>query len=536
ACGEDPIPLLIEQWNRRAALSAQSVAGAVAPTADAVRRSAFELCEFIEDIKDKPTDSQEVERFKAGQRYAAKSIRKGLGIWFIDEENRHKAAQAAPAPEPSAQPVAGAVAEPDCWAILTPNGSKLVSPDEAKGRKDAYPLYAAPQAEPAPEPSAQVVTDVLLSIAKKLDEMGRPQAANGVRLAILHFERHSPASAPQPEPSAQAVAHPSHQTVREWMPVSEALRLSDLWTAGDLDNCGQWRAAIKVLADEVRALAASPQPEPSAQGEPVALTEPACHGNGGCCPDDKCEKWKPRASAPSTLPHAVVEAVPSLHPATADLVRRFSQALAEKLAAAEAKYGYSDGWAFPDWMDECRAKLMEHIAKGDPRDVAAYCAFLWHHGASTARPEPSAQGRPCPFGCTTQEEHDAHQSAEPSAQGEPVAWRPGDPIYDDAYVRGVAVGFAEDDSRRTTLLRIADRIEARASAPSTPPSAVVEAVPLTIRQKEDALQEFTDWFVHNYPGPDTIISYPKWHAPKVFRQVLWAIERGIAPKAAQEKT
>ena len=30
ACGEDPIPLLIEQWNRRAALSAQSVAGAVA--------------------------------------------------------------------------------------------------------------------------------------------------------------------------------------------------------------------------------------------------------------------------------------------------------------------------------------------------------------------------------------------------------------------------------------------------------------------------------------------------------------------------
>lgn len=523
ACGEDPIPLLIEQWNRRAALSAQSVAGAVA---------------------DSLTFDERLTVIASLNGIELETVRRVAALLTAPQP------QAAPAPEPSslhrpsrewyaalsAQPVAGAVAEPDCWAILTPNGSKLVSPDEAKGRKDAYPLYAAPQAEPAPEPSAQVVTDVLLSIAKKLDEMGRPQAANGVRLAILHFERHSPASAPQPEPSAQAVAHPSHQTVREWMPVSEALRLSDLWTAGDLDNCGQWRAAIKVLADEVRALAASPQPEPSAQGEPVALTEPACHGNGGCCPDDKCEKWKPRASAPSTLPHAVVEAVPSLHPATADLVRRFSQALAEKLAAAEAKYGYSDGWAFPDWMDECRAKLMEHIAKGDPRDVAAYCAFLWHHGASTARPEPSAQGRPCPFGCTTQEEHDAHQSAEPSAQGEPVAWRPGDPIYDDAYVRGVAVGFAEDDSRRTTLLRIADRIEARASAPSTPPSAVVEAVPLTIRQKEDALQEFTDWFVHNYPGPDTIISDPKWHAPKVFRQVLWAIERGIAPKAAQEKT
>lgn len=41
--------------------------------------------------------------------------------------------------------------EPDCWATLTPNGSKLVSPDEAKGRKDAYPLYASP---PQPEKPA----------------------------------------------------------------------------------------------------------------------------------------------------------------------------------------------------------------------------------------------------------------------------------------------------------------------------------------------------------------------------------------------
>lgn len=81
---------------------------------------------------------------------------------------------------------------------------------------------------------------------------------------------------------------------------------------------------------------------------------------------------------------------PALHPATADLVARFFAALSEKLAAAEKKYGYSDGWASPDWMDECRAKLMEHIAKGDPRDVAAYCAFLWHHGASTAQAEPAA--------------------------------------------------------------------------------------------------------------------------------------------------
>lgn len=71
-------------------------------------------------------------------------------------------------------------------------------------------------------------------------------------------------------------------------------------------------------------------------------------------------------------------------PRTADLVDRFAASLKEKLAAAEKKYGYSDHWAKPDWLDECRAKLLEHVAKGDPRDVAAYCAFLWHHGESTA--------------------------------------------------------------------------------------------------------------------------------------------------------
>ena len=75
-----------------------------------------------------------------------------------------------------------------------------------------------------------------------------------------------------------------------------------------------------------------------------------------------------------------------LHPKTADLVQRFAAALADKLAAAEKKYGYSDGWMAADWMGECRLKLREHLLKGDPRDVAAYCAFLWHHDESTALP------------------------------------------------------------------------------------------------------------------------------------------------------
>lgn len=77
-----------------------------------------------------------------------------------------------------------------------------------------------------------------------------------------------------------------------------------------------------------------------------------------------------------------------LHPLTVNLVVRFARALASKLSDAEAKYGYSDGWRSNDWLDECRAQLLEHVAKGDPRDVAAYCAFLWHHGEKTSGTAP----------------------------------------------------------------------------------------------------------------------------------------------------
>lgn len=50
-------------------------------------------------------------------------------------------ALAASSPEQGAQ-------EADCYAVLTPNGSKLVSPEEAKGLLQAYPLYRAAPASP----------------------------------------------------------------------------------------------------------------------------------------------------------------------------------------------------------------------------------------------------------------------------------------------------------------------------------------------------------------------------------------------------
>ncbi|WP_232487453.1 hypothetical protein [Pectobacterium parmentieri] len=72
-----------------------------------------------------------------------------------------------------------------------------------------------------------------------------------------------------------------------------------------------------------------------------------------------------------------------LHPSTAKLIVDFTTALAEKLHKAELKYGYNDDWAYANWEIECHTSFHEHIAKGDPRDVAAYCAFMWYHGWKT---------------------------------------------------------------------------------------------------------------------------------------------------------
>lgn len=77
---------------------------------------------------------------------------------------------------------------------------------------------------------------------------------------------------------------------------------------------------------------------------------------------------------------------------TAKLVVDFARALASKLSAAEKKYGYTDGWAKASdkWpYPECHGELMSHLRKGDPRDVAIYCAFLWFHKLGT---EPCFEG------------------------------------------------------------------------------------------------------------------------------------------------
>lgn len=146
--------------------------------------------------------------------------------------------------------------------------------------------------------------------------------------------------------------------------------------------------------------AAAPSPDGKAERCPYCDGTGDVHSvdgqwRGRCsCPDGKAEQAEAPSDArwwspPDSFAKNWLTNGAALHPLTANLVVRFARALAAKLAAAEVKYGYSDGWRSADWMDECRAKLAEHVAKGDPRDVAAYCAFLWHHGESTAT-QPTA--------------------------------------------------------------------------------------------------------------------------------------------------
>lgn len=35
-------------------------------------------------------------------------------------------------------------------------------------------------------------------------------------------------------------------------------------------------------------------------------------------------------------------------------------------------------------------------------------------------------------------------------------------------------------------------------------------------------EEFMEYFRTNYPGPDTIIHSPDWHAPKIYRAAIYA--------------
>lgn len=69
------------------------------------------------------------------------------------------------------------------------------------------------------------------------------------------------------------------------------------------------------------------------------------------------------------------------------VVEQFAVAMKRKLADARDKG--RGGWNYCTAEDLSRM-LREHVEKGDPRDVANFCMFLWYHGAPIAAPAQAA--------------------------------------------------------------------------------------------------------------------------------------------------
>jgi hypothetical protein len=103
---------------------------------------------------------------------------------------------------------------------------------------------------------------------------------------------------------------------------------------------------------------------------------------------------------------------------TDQLVDRFADALKAKLRAAGEKYGFDDAWKADDWRDKLIEDLLRHIQKGDPRDVAAYCAFAWHHDWSLSPRQDDL--RSAAF--TDQGAEDRYLSQDERAAGKSVCW------------------------------------------------------------------------------------------------------------------
>ena len=502
ACGEDPIPLLIEQWNRRAALSAQPVAGAVATDETGW------LIEHSGEILPGAEQRAQVSWLRVQMKFNGYGARE---FGFTHDANealrfaRKEDAEAVLAMHLGASP-------PDWY-------SKPFSVTE-------HMWPAAPQAAPEPEPSAPIdafklyaeLRDLVAEAGAGDTMIGRPEVLRS-RLSALckrvgQLTTDLPiGTAPAPEPSAQAVAHPSHQTVREWMPVSEALRLSDLWTTGDLDNCGQWRAAIKVLADEVRALAASPQPEPSAQAVMMELEQRLIEiakalppmttlgwNDGGMCePDEAIKGYTKKQVLEILAQHLSTSSHPEPSAQGEQVATVTEKMVTAYLTANDAYWKRIDGeptklgkWRNGTPSEATRVSLMAALAAApstpphaDPIDMVLHCPAcgLQHIDAPDER-TPDWKNEP----------HRSHL-----CHGCGHIWRPA-----DVPTNGVQ----------------ATKTKGKADSP---PHAVVEAVPLNFDQLQSVMSQ-------HFGGRE--LTDDEADSAEAFAR---AIERahGIAPKAAQ---
>lgn len=91
------------------------------------------------------------------------------------------------------------------------------------------------------------------------------------------------------------------------------------------------------------------------------------------------------------------------------------------------------------------------------------------------------------------------------------------------------------------LQQIADNLAALNSDAPEVADAVIKLTNMAahpsrgVVDEAKALADFTEYFVRNYPGPDTIIGNPKWHAPRIFRAAMHALQAAALP-AVPENT
>lgn len=120
---------------------------------------------------------------------------------------------------------------------------------------------------------------------------------------------------------------------------------------------------------------------------------------------DASRKAEP-AMGPDGMEHFTVKLPDGLARSTQYLIVDTAQALGNKLLAAQNKRKADPvGWMRHDWEDDCRAGLMHHIQKGDPRDVMAYAAFMHYHGWKTSQPASKITDEQLPEGITGPLEH-----------------------------------------------------------------------------------------------------------------------------------
>jgi hypothetical protein len=91
----------------------------------------------------------------------------------------------------------------------------------------------------------------------------------------------------------------------------------------------------------------------------------------------------------------------------------------------------------------------------------------------------------------------------------------------DALENAIGVIYGEDGTKHISTADAGFDVIAKADA--------ALAQPEPEGPTDEALANFSNWFCRNYPGPDTIIHKPEWHAPKVFRAAAYAIARWGTP-------